>query len=211
MSDTPKPTKSRHWTIAILGLVGLSSLMAVDRLWLSKRPSEAAGEAVAATERQYAQQRADLCGAGNAVGVGLRGDYFLGPGASGEPASRRTDKVIDFDAGFDVPRAADGTPVSPQSIRWTGWIKPPLNGRYRFHFDAPGVTVTVARQIVSGPGADPDASVEMAIGRFYPIVIEANRIDPGHPGRWRLEWTAPHGLRYLVPTALLFMPSNPNS
>ncbi|MFN9709164.1 MAG: PA14 domain-containing protein [Burkholderiales bacterium] len=209
MLTQPQKTKFRRWRMLTFSIVAASSLVAANRMWFSPPLSSPEKGGIAATERQYAEQRANLCGAGNAIGVGLKGDYFINPDASGAPALSRIDKLIDFDAGFDAPQAIASAFTVPRSVRWTGWIKPPLNGRYRFHFDAPGVTVTVAHQLVSGWGADPNASVDMAIGRFYPILIEAKSIHTSYTGRWRLEWTAPHGLRYLVPTALLFMPSNP--
>ena len=202
-------SKLALWGLLVFALVSIVSGLAAHQWGFFEQFSSLERGGISATERQYAEQRADLCGAGNATGIGLKGDYFTNLNASGSPASSRIDKLIDFDAAFDAPRTATEALVSPRSIRWTGWIKPPLNGRYRFHFDAPGVTVTVANQVVSGAGAKPNAEIEMAIGRFYPVLIEAKSIDTSYPGRWRLEWTAPHGLRYLVPTALLFIPSSP--
>lgn len=202
--------KFRPLSLAGLGLCALLALIYLDRSILSSKPTDAASkQAPLEAESHYAAQRADLCGAGNAIGVGLKGEYFSAPDYAGKLNLTRTDKLIDFDSSFDAgPELALG---KPRSVRWTGWIKPPLSGRYRFHLDAPGATVTIARQIVSGPGAQPEASVEMAIGRFYPITIEVRNVDPTYAGRWSLEWTAPHGMRYVVPTALLFMPTGSTS
>lgn len=158
-------------------------------------------------ERKYAQQRADMCGAGNAVGVGLKGEYYAEPALKGPVLLSRVDRLIDFDNRFEWP--AEQAATAPRSARWTGWIKPPLAGRYRFHADAPGLKVSVANQIVAGVGASSNAGVDMALGRFYPVTVEAQTLDANHPGRWRFEWTAPHGMRYLVPTALLFVPVIP--
>ncbi|MES2888974.1 MAG: PA14 domain-containing protein [Pseudomonadota bacterium] len=158
-------------------------------------------------ERKYAQQRADMCGAGNAVGVGLKGEYYAEPDLKGPVLLSRVDPLIDFDNRFEWP--AEQAAAAPRSVRWTGWIKPPLAGRYRFHADAPGLKVSVANQVVAGVGAADNAGVDMALGRFYPVTVEAQALDANHPGRWRFEWTAPHGMRYLVPTALLFVPVIP--
>ena len=200
----------RHWALAGLGVCGLAVVVVGYRFTeQNKAPSPTSSQGVSDAERQYAAQRADLCGAGNAVGGGLRGEYFPAPDFAGPPSLSRVDKLIDFDASFDA--ASESQQPKPRSVRWTGWVKPPLTGRYRFHADAPGVSVSVARTLVAGPGADKDASVEMAIGRFYPITVEVRAVDPNFNGRWRLEWTAPHGMRYVVPTALLFLPNNPGS
>ena len=61
-----------------------------------------------------------------------------------------------------------------------------------------------ARQSLSGPDAARD--VELAAGRFYPILVELGRIAAADE-RIRLEWTAPHGARFLVPRALLYLPT----
>ncbi len=155
-------------------------------------------------ELQYARQRADLCGAGNAVGVGLRGEYFSARDLAGPVLFTRVDRTVDFDAGFEIPAEYAG---QVRSARWTGWIKPPVAGKFRFHADAPGMRAKVTQLWVAGDGAPADATVEMALGRFYPITVELSAIDSSFQGRWRLEWTAPHGLRFVIPTALLFGPT----
>jgi hypothetical protein len=205
----------RHLLLGGAGLAGTALVMKWDALGLpgrqaSSSPHEAVGASAGVDdyERKYAQQRADLCGAGNAVGVGLKGEYFADTGMTGPVLLSRVDRFVDFDGQFDWP--ADQS-ARPQSARWSGWIKPPLAGKYRFHADAPGMKVMVANQFVAGDGAPADAAVAMALGRFYPITIEARRLDPAFAGRWRLEWTAPHGMRYVVPTALLFMPVIPTN
>jgi hypothetical protein len=50
-----------------------------------------------------------------------------------------------------------------------------------------------ARQPLAGPDAAPD--VELSAGRFYPILVEVDRIAAAD-ARIRLEWTAPHGARF---------------
>jgi hypothetical protein len=51
-----------------------------------------------------------------------------------------------------------------------------------------------------------DAAIDMASGRYYPILLEARRLDALN-GRLKLEWTTPYGARYVVPRGLLFVPS----
>lgn len=151
-----------------------------------------------------AERRGELCSANNAVGVGLRGEYFAETPGLGEPLLVRTDPSVDFDASLDWP--ADRAGQRPHSVRWSGWIKPTLTGRYRFHSTAPKSSITVARQVVAGPDAAADASVELAAGRYYPIELVVSELG-GDVQRIRLEWTAPHGARYLIPRPLLFTPT----
>lgn len=156
-----------------------------------------------ATELVRASERADICSAANAVGVGLRGEYFSEASLRGPVALVRVDGVVDFDPVMNWPADIAARPVS---VRWTGWVKPPLSGRYRFHADAPNMQIRVARNLVAGVGAAPDEKVEMAAGRFYPIEVVVSQLTDSDM-RIRLEWTAPHGARYVVPKALLHLPT----
>ena len=156
-----------------------------------------------AEELLQANERAGLCSSANAVGVGLRGEYFSEASFRGRAALVRVDDVVDFDPSLAWP---SGVALRPASVRWSGWIKAPLSGRYLFHADAPNMRVTVARQVVAGVGTAEDNLVDLAAGRFYPIEITVSQLtDSG--ARIRLEWTAPHGARYVIPKALLHLPS----
>jgi hypothetical protein len=155
-------------------------------------------------ELAQADQRAQMCTAANAVGVGLRGEYFRLPALAGEVLLRRVEPTIDFDAALEWP--AELAAQRPQSVRWSGWIKPPLSGLYRLHVTAPGAKLFVANREFLGTAAA-DARIDLAAGRFYPLRIEWD--IPAQPpvDRVRLEWTAPHGARYVVPRPLLFQPT----
>jgi hypothetical protein len=156
-------------------------------------------------DQQAADLRANLCTSANAVGVGLRGEYFAGDIGQGEPLLVRVDTPMHFDASLNWP---DNLAAQrPRSVRWTGWIKAPITGGYRFHADARGMRVSIAKQIVAGPGAPGTEPVALAVGRFYPILVEISEVTPDM-GDVRLEWTAPHGARYLVPRSLLFLPTD---
>ena len=154
-------------------------------------------------EMQRAAARAALCSSSNAKGEGLRGSYFHQVLDQGKPVLVRTDGVIDFDASFDWPGLTPGP--RPVSARWQGWVKPMVSGRYKFHADQPTANITVARQLMTGPRAQANASIELVAGRFYPITMEVRRLDRIN-GRLRLEWTTPYGARFVIPRALLFMP-----
>lgn len=154
-------------------------------------------------EVDRADWRAQLCTSANAVGVGLRGEYFARTGWRGEPMLVRTDATLEFDGRLDWPAAQAG---APRSVRWSGWVRAPLTGRYRFHAEPQGVSIEVAGQRVAGLKAPAEAPIELAAGRFYPIVVAWDSVDP-QAGLMRLQWTAPHGARFTIPRNALFLPT----
>jgi hypothetical protein len=153
---------------------------------------------------QDSARRNVLCSPSNALGVGLRGEYFDEVNWQGARLLTRVDPVVDFDASLDWPA---GEARRPLSARWTGWIKAPISGSYRFHVDASGARVVVALQTLSGEGAPPAAEIKLDAGRFYPVSIEIARLGIPAGKRVTLEWTAPYGARFLVPRALLHLPT----
>ncbi|HEX6707041.1 MAG TPA: PA14 domain-containing protein [Albitalea sp.] len=189
---------TRRAFLAIAAGAGATLLLQRDVGGLRRASSNHLAEA----ELEHAAQRAALCSSANVAGVGLRGEYFADEGCRGPALLIRQDATIDFDASLDWP--AERRDQRPRSVRWTGWVKPPLPGRYRFHPGTSEAQVQVSRQRVAGP--DADDGIELAAGRFYPIAIELDRIAPG-AADVRLEWTAPHGARFLVPRALLYLPT----
>ena len=191
---------SRRAFLAAAGALGVA--LAVRRDGVRANASPTAD--LAAVEARLAAARAALCSAGNAAGVGLRGEYFAAERCAGAPLLVRLDMSIDFDASLDWPR--DAAAGRPRSVRWSGWVKPPLSGRYRFHAGTADARIVVARHVLAGPDAGAQADVELAAGRFYPIMVEIGRIASPDE-RIRLEWTAPHGARFLVPRALLYLPT----
>jgi hypothetical protein len=157
-----------------------------------------------ADELLRAAERADLCSAKNAVGTGLRGEYFAKEGLQGPVQLVRVDEVIDFDRSIST--AASPSAPSISSVRWSGWLKASISGAYSFHADAPNMQIIVARQIVAGAEARPGEKIDLAAGRFYPIEIRVTQLAASDR-RIQLEWTAPHGARYVVPRALLHPPT----
>ncbi|HUP08754.1 MAG TPA: PA14 domain-containing protein [Caldimonas sp.] len=165
--------------------------------------SEAESGKVAPDRNAGAGAASDLCSARNAVGVGLHGDYFAEPEWHGARLLSRTDPSVDFDASLDWP---PNTPA-PRSVRWQGWVKAPIAGIYRFHVDGAPAHVIVARQEAVVADGRVSVPVRLEAGRFYPITIEIARLDAHPRGPLALTWTAPHGARYVVPRALLFLPT----
>ena len=167
--------------------------------WAMLLPSARAAAAEAALAEVLAEPSALRCSDSNAKGTGLQADYFAGDALNGRLLLSRLEPTVEFELATDWPTAA----ARPRSARWQGWIKAPLKGLYHFHA-MPGSTVIVAGQWMMGGKAAPDAAIELQPGRFYPIEMRA---DLSTNVAERLEWTAPHGLRYVVPRALLFPPS----
>lgn len=168
------------------------------------RSRSASKPSAALSELEQAAMRDKLCSSANPIGTGLRGDYFGSDNCQGPVLLSRVDPVVDFDSSFDWPATQTGR--RPRSVRWSGWIKPPIAGDYRFHFDAAAASLFVSRVLQVGEGALRDAHVALAAGRFSPLVIELSQLS-NIDQRVRLEWTAPHGARYLIPRQQLHLPS----
>ena len=210
---SPKAPRRRYVLLAGVGVVVASA--AAGGLYWKRQNALAMAEAASrvgpgagnytSPDQQSADMRANLCTGSNAVGVGLRGEYFAGAIGVDKPVLVRVDSPMHFDATLNWP---DNLPVQrPGSVRWSGWIKAPLGGRYRFHADTPGMRVSLANQVVAGLGAPNNEPFDMAAGRFYPITVELTQVS-ADMGEVKLEWTAPHGARYLVPRSLLFLPTD---
>jgi hypothetical protein len=189
---------------AVIAGLAVGPVLLLKHLEVLPAAAGPAPNAMAEAEAKRAARQNDLCSAANATGTGLRGEYFARTAGKGEPLLVRVDATIDFDSSFEWP--AQRASQRPGAVRWTGWVKPPVSGRYRFHLDQPSARVLVSRQVLAGEGAAPDSAIELEAGRFYPVLLEVDRLE-SISGRLRFEWTAPHGARYLVPRALLFTPS----
>lgn len=64
------------------------------------------------------------------TGDGIRGDYYEGTDFEKYVLTRR-DATINFNWGHQSP--APGMPAEQFSVRWTGWLVPPVSGKYVFH------------------------------------------------------------------------------
>lgn len=65
-----------------------------------------------------------------ATGDGLRGDYYAGLNFEHLVHTRR-DPLIDFYWHGEQP--ASGVPAEEFTVRWTGWLVPPVTGHYVLH------------------------------------------------------------------------------
>jgi hypothetical protein len=157
------------------------------------------------TDMGEAARLAALCSGSNPIGVGLRGEYYSGENCRGEPEATRTDTTIEFASPHDLSKAAGMDRIG--SVRWTGWIKPHVAGRFKFEGGSPQIRVSISNIRLSGLNVAPDAEIQLLAGRYYPIQMEINRIPPEQPPI-RLRWTVPYGAHYLVPRQALFLPTD---
>ncbi|SFQ30235.1 PA14 domain-containing protein [Hymenobacter arizonensis] len=83
------------------------------------------------------------------VGEGLRGEYYAGIRFA-QLTHARTDGPIDFDWAGAPP--APGVGSEQFTVRWSGWLVPPLTGRYVLHVEADdGVNLVLdERELVGG-------------------------------------------------------------
>lgn len=178
------------------------ALLALGACGPSSKPSVAV---VTPAELEPSGQRSELCSGANVVGVGLRGEYFAARHWTGVPLLTRVDPSIDFVGSFELP--AEAAAPAPQSVRWSGWVKAPTNGKYRFHIQPAAARVVVARLDMQAGTASTGSGLEMVAGRYYPITVEIDNLKPAVDEPVRLEWTAPHGARYVIPRAVLNLPT----
>jgi hypothetical protein len=116
----------------------------------------------------------------------------------------RLDLQVDFDAGLLWPAELQKT--RPTSARWTGWIRVPLGGAYVFHLpDGQKGEIAVANEVALTADGQ-SKKIELIAGRFSPISVTLPAFSADKPVK--LEWTAPHGLRYTVPRGLLYPPTD---
>ena len=199
------PSRSAR-PIAAIALSLLVSWMAVAARAQAPSPltTPTGARDLASEELLRAEQKGQICSGANVTGTGLRGDYFELPAGQGKLLLSRLDATLDFDPSLDWPA---GKNPKPRSVRWSGWIKPPITGAYQFHLDWPGARIAVGREEVLGGKAKPGASITLSAGRFYAVTVEVEQTSAiHHPAR--LEWTGPHGLRFPMPKALLFPPTD---
>jgi len=181
-----------------------AAFLAVSPLHSAAAASTSAEASMAGAELREAERRAALCSGSNVAGTGLRGEYFADDKTGGKSLLVRVDGTVDFDRTLDWPTSA--ARQHPRSAQWTGWIKAPISGRYRFHINQPGTTLVVARQSMLGAEGKDGGPIELTAGRFYPVTLRVEKVDQLQ-GRLALEWTAPFGARYVVPRQLLYVPT----
>ena len=154
----------------------------------------------ASRENSIADQLMQLCSPANNAGTGLMADYFSTDDCSGNPIISRLDGPVEIDPSEAWPKDF------PRAARWRGWIRPPLPGSYLFHMNHPLVNIFISRKLVSGSQGEEAFPLIFVAGKYYPISIEAHGINTLN-SVCSLEWTTPHGMRFLIPRQLLYPPT----
>jgi beta-glucosidase len=132
--------------------------------------------------------------------TGLTAAYYASPGFEGEPALIRVDRTVDF-------IWKDTTPLTGQwgdgfSVRWTGYLVPPVSGTYRLGVDGfSGYKLYLDDELIVEHEDMHHAvlrskDVELEGSRFYPLRMEyfSQGLDP----QARLLWAQP-GVDYETP------------
>jgi len=120
---------------------------------------------------------------------GLRGEYYNNPNLEGEPVGVRIDAPWEgffrLDMGYDPPYP--GLDSGKYSVRWIGYITPPVTGTYEFKVYAAGggFRLTVdGKNIVDSWGAlsnSPKSGlIKLEGGRQYEIKLEYGRLNYGY-------------------------------
>ena len=161
---------------------------------------ESAKNDLNATESTWADQSMQICSAVNGSGVGLLAEYFAADQCEGKPVLSRVEGPVEWDP--TELWSDDG----PASARWRGWVRPPLSGKYMFHAAHPGARIVVARRPFITRDESSMEPISMEAGRYYPIVLEVYALRAS-TAPIQLEWTAPHGMRFLIPRSLLYLPT----
>lgn len=125
---------------------------------------------------------------------GLRGEYFANAELTGDPVMTRIDDQINFywEAGSPSPEL----PVDNFSIRWTGYLVPPVSGNYAMGcWGMPGLSVKLGgEEILTHTsihhGNHHEKEVYLEAGVKYPLVYEyKNWFGEGDV---RLLWSMPN-------------------
>lgn len=111
-----------------------------------------------------------------AVGDGLRGDYYDGLNFEHFIQSRR-DALLDF--YWDHEQPLRGVPAEGFTVRWTGWLVPPVTGHYVLHLSVDDG----ARLWLDGKQLLNEWRGQSLAYYSVPIDLQA-----GHPYRLRLDY-----------------------
>ncbi len=125
---------------------------------------------------------------------GVTGEYFANSKLQGEPAFTRIDKNINFYWEAGSPSAV--LPDDNFSIRWTGYIVPPVSGTYHIGcWGMPTLTIWLeGEKILSYSSPDAafhhEKAVEMEAGKKYKFVYEYKNWHGD--GDAKFLWTKPN-------------------
>ncbi len=124
---------------------------------------------------------------------GLTAAYYANPDFEGEPVRTAVDPRIDFTWLTSTPTS--GPPNAPFSVRWEGFLVPPVSGTYRLGvrgFDRYRLILDGERIVDFESEHEPESrsrDTTLEAGRLYPLRLEmaSHRAD----GQIRLLWARP--------------------
>ena len=191
--------------VMIAGVTVVAGFSVAPRLGISSF-GWGQGNGLLQGELDATKRPSEICSNRNPVGTGLRGEYFTKANFAGTPLLSRVDTTVDFTRHLEWPSSLENS--KPHSVRWSGWVRPAFTGMYTFHLSVPGARIVISNQIVQSGKPSASHQIELKSGRYHPVVMEVPDLDvPGFDGVIKFEWTSPHGVRFLVPRALLYLPS----
>mgnify|MGYP000064843839 FL=1 len=125
---------------------------------------------------------------------GVTGEYFANSKLEGTPAFTRVDKNIDF--YWESKSPAPGLPDDDFSIRWTGFIVPPVTGTFKIgSWGMPGLDIWLDGDKILSHNSEHHAfhhekAIDLVAGQRYKVVYEyRNWFGDGDA---RLLWSMPN-------------------
>jgi outer membrane protein OmpA-like peptidoglycan-associated protein len=136
---------------------------------------------------------------------GLRGDYYEGLNFEHLVRTQR-DARLDFDWHERSP--VPGVPATSFSVRWTGWLVPPVTGHYILHLTVDdGVRLWLGQRLLLDEWrgqylSSYQVAVDLQAGQAYPLRLEycqysattrllltwERPLQPEAPASWRTLW-----------------------
>ncbi|HEV7914217.1 MAG TPA: PA14 domain-containing protein [Albitalea sp.] len=143
-------------------------------------------------------------------GTGLSGAYFNNITVTGSPVLARTE-AVDFNWGTAAP--GTGVGVDNFSVRWSGSVRAPSTGTYRFQTESDdGIRLWVnGVPLINNwtdhsPSVDTSAGINLVAGQSYDVRLEY--YERGGGAVARLSWQMPGELAFVpVPASRLFPPA----
>jgi len=126
---------------------------------------------------------------------GLQAEYFANDSLGGQPLFTRIDDQVDFIWDIDTPDPRLQTGAF--SVRWTGYIVPPVSGEYAFSdWAKPYMTFTVGDSVKGGGNHEHHAMLYpkktyLEAGQKYPVEIRYRNYYGDATAQ--LQWAKPSG------------------
>lgn len=148
---------------------------------------------LAAYVREVGSQETTAPAGTSPTSGGLRGDYFNNMTLSGTPVLQRTEAV---NFGWSSNSPGPGVNANKFSVRWTGMVKAPSNGKYRFRTvsnDGVRLWINGVRVVNNwtdhATTSDTSADITLQAGLKYSVTMEFYDNTGGAVAR--LQWRKP--------------------